>query len=74
MEQLAELEKLIQTYAPQAVIFGLMGLGALVVMGYAYVAATPSKDDDMWLQKLEQKPVVGWALKLLLKFAPIQRK
>lgn len=74
MEQLVELEKLIQQYAPQAVIFGLMGLGALVVLGYAYIAATPSKDDDMWLQKLEAKPVVGWALKLLVRFSPVARK
>lgn len=74
MEQLVELEKMIQTYAPQVVIYGLMILGGLVVMGYAYIAATPSKDDDMWLQKLENKPVVGWALKLLVRFSPVVRK
>lgn len=74
MEQLAELEKVIQTYAPQVVIYGLMVLGGLVVMGYAYISATPSKDDDMWLQKLESKPVVGWALKLLVRFSPVVRK
>lgn len=74
MEHIAELEKIIRLYAPGVVIYGLMGLGALVVMGRAYIATTPNVDDDAWLQKLEQKPIVGWVLKLLVRFSPTERK
>lgn len=52
----------------------LAGLGALVVLGQAYVLMTPSKEDDAWFDKLEAIPILGAVLKALKSFAPIQRK
>jgi hypothetical protein len=52
----------------------LAALGGLVVLGQAYVAITPSQDDDAWFAKLEAIPVLGSVLVALKSFAPIQRK
>jgi len=52
----------------------LAGLGALVVVGQAYVAITPSEKDDAWFEKLEGIPLVGSLIKALKSFSPIQRK
>ena len=52
----------------------LAALGALVVLGQAYIALTPSQDDDAWYAKVESIPYVGAILKALKAFAPIQRK
>lgn len=52
----------------------LAGLGGLVVLGQAYVAITPTQDDDAWFAKLESIPVIGSLLVALKAFAPIQRK
>lgn len=49
-------------------------LGSLVLIGQAYVAITPSQDDDAWFAKLEAVPLLGTLLKALKSFAPIQRK
>lgn len=49
-------------------------LGSLVLLGQAYVAITPSQDDDAWFAKLEAVPVLGTLLKALKAFAPVQRK
>lgn len=57
-----------------AMAVALAALGALVVVGQAYVAITPSQDDDAWYGRLEEKPVVGALLKAVKAFAPIQRK
>lgn len=74
MDQLRDLESLIRQYAPNVVIYGLMGLGALVIMGYTYIQMTPSLDDDAWLKKIEDNKIAGAALRLLIRFSPIQRK
>lgn len=52
----------------------LMILGSLVVAGQAYIAVTPSQDDDAWYAKIEAIPILGDLLKALAKFAVIQRK
>lgn len=52
----------------------LMGLGGLVVLGQVIVAITPSKSDDAFLAKLQEKPIIGHLLKALMSFAPIQKK
>lgn len=52
----------------------LMVLGCGVVLGTAYIKATPSKEDDAWFDKLEASPVVGWVLKTLKRFSLITRK
>lgn len=57
-----------------AVPLVLAGLGALVVLGQAYVMVSPSKNDDAWLAKIESMAVVGAILKGLKAFAPIQKK
>lgn len=74
MDILNDLPAFLQAHAPEAVKYVLMGLGALVVMGVAYIKVTPSQDDDMWLQKLEGKAIIGHLLKLLIQFSPIERK
>lgn len=65
---------LINSHAPMPVIWVLSGLGALVCLGTAYVAMTPTKNDDQWLQKMEEKAVVGQVLKVLKSFSPLERK
>lgn len=52
----------------------LAALGALVVLGQAYVALTPSQSDDAFYAKLEAIPLLGAILKALVAFAPIQRR
>ena len=52
----------------------LAGLGGLVILGQAYVALTPTQDDDAWFAKLEAMPMLGQILKAVKSFAPIQRK
>ena len=52
----------------------LSALGGLVVLGQSYIALTPTQADDKWYADLEKKPVIGQALEILKRFAPIQRK
>lgn len=54
--------------------FVLMGMGTLVVLSTAYIAATPSKDDDAWFEKVKQVPVLGWLITAVEKFSLISRK
>lgn len=49
-------------------------LGALVVLGYAYVKITPTESDDAWFAKIEGIPLVGSLLKALTNFSPVSRK
>lgn len=57
-----------------AVAWVLMGLGALVVIGMAVVAITPSQADDAWVEKVKSVPVLGQLLLALQSFSPIQKK
>lgn len=59
---------------PLIIQYILMALGSMVVGGFAYIKITPTQDDDKWLQSLEQKPMVGFVLRLLVRLAPVQRK
>lgn len=74
MDQLNQLIELIRQYAPPIFIYGLMGLGGLVVASHAYVLATPSPEDDKWWSSLYDKPVIGFILKLLIAFSPVEKK
>mgnify|MGYP000874621972 CR=1 FL=1 len=49
-------------------------LGSLVVVGQAVVIITPSKKDDEFVEGLEKNGILGGILKLLKKFAVIQKK
>jgi hypothetical protein len=49
-------------------------LGALVVVGQAVVAVTPSTADDAAWEKLKSIPVLGAVLAALANLAPIQKK
>lgn len=49
-------------------------LGGLVILGQTYVALTPTQKDDAWWAKMEATPLVGWILKGVRSFSPIQRK
>ena len=73
MEQ-AKMIELITQHAPMALQYVLIGLGSLVTLGVTYVAITPSKDDDAWLLKLQEKPFVGPVLKLIMAFSPVVKK
>lgn len=53
--------------------FILMGLGSIVVLAQAYVAATPSTQDDAWFAKLEDQKIIGGVLRALTKFAVVGR-
>jgi hypothetical protein len=52
----------------------LIYLGVLVITGQTVVAVTPSKSDDEWMKKLEEKKILGPLVKALGAFAPIQKK
>ncbi len=71
---LDELKPMIEQYAPQSVLYVLAAMGAMVILGRAYIAMTPQKSDDEWLQKMEEKSVIGHILKLLVYFSPVARK
>ena len=49
-------------------------LGSLVVAGTIYIRLTPTQDDDAWLIKQENKPIIGQLLAALRKFSVIERK
>ncbi len=66
------LESILNEYPAITAI--LSGLGTLVVLGYAYVKATPSKSDDAYVAKLEKNAIVGPILKALKAFSPVERK
>lgn len=74
MEHISEIEQIIREYAPQVVIYGLMSLGALVVLAGAYVTATPSPDDDIWYNKIMEKPIIGHLMKIFVSFSPVAKK
>lgn len=69
-----KIVELILKFAPQPVVLVLALLGALVVLGAAYVKLTPSQSDDAWWSKLEAMPVLGVVLKVLVRFSPLARK
>lgn len=73
MESLQQLEQIIRNFAPQVVIYGLMGLGTVVVLAGAWVSLTPGQDDDHWLSSLYSKPLIGGLLKLLSAFSPVSK-
>jgi len=52
----------------------LASLAGLVVLGRIYIAMSPTKKDDQWLQDLEAKPYVGMAFRVLGAFSPVARK
>lgn len=63
-----------QSHLPPLLVLILSLLGSLVVLGVAYVAMTPSKDDDAWLLALQEKPIIGHLLKFLQAFSIVQKK
>lgn len=73
MDQHATLD-LVKQHAPIILQYVLMALGVLVVLGRAYIKITPTQDDDAFLQKLEEKKIIGSILKLLIQFSPVERK
>lgn len=66
--------EMIHQYLPESVQVVLMMLGGLVCLGYAYVKASPKKEDDQWLQKIEAMPIVGLLLRVLVALSPVDRK
>ncbi len=52
----------------------LSGLGSLVVLAQAIVSLTPSKADDLALENIEKSSIGGFLIKVLIAFAPIQKK
>lgn len=58
----------------QIVMWVLAGLGSAVVLATAIVAATPTKEDDGWKEKIYAIPVLGAFLLFLERFSIIGRK
>lgn len=69
-----KIVEFLQGHLPMIGQYVLMSLGSLVTLGMCYVAITPSKDDDAWLAKLQEKPFIGPIFKLVLAFSPIVKK
>jgi hypothetical protein len=65
---------LILKNSPAVVEYILVALGGLVVIGYTYIKATPTENDDQWLQKLESNKLVGFVLRMFVRFSPVARK
>lgn len=59
---------------PGAFMLVFVGMGALVTLGTIYIQMTPTKDDDQWLQKMENHSVWGIFFRIFRAFSPIQRK
>jgi hypothetical protein len=72
--EMDQIVQIIKNNAPEVLEWFFMALGALVVIGYTYVKATPTKEDDKWVERLESKPIIGLILKFLVKFSPVARK
>jgi len=68
------LKGVVPVGASAIIEYVLMGLGILVVLGFAVVKITPSKADDAFVTKLEGIPVLGQLIKFLVAFSPVQRK
>lgn len=64
----------LQQHLPPVLVLILSCLGSLVMLGVAYVAMTPSKDDDAFLLTLQEKPLVGHILKFIQAFSIVQKK
>jgi len=71
---LQQAQDFLNSVMPQVVLYVLAGLGALVVLGTAYIKMTPTQDDDQWLQKIEDNKLLGFLLRLFVRFSPIERK
>lgn len=69
-----QIVEFIMKYAPAPVLLIIGFLGLLVVMGTAVIAMTPTKNDDAWLSKLYDVPVLGFVLKVLAAFSPLDKK
>lgn len=72
MEMGALLDLLVQML-PKAVVV-LQVLGSLVVIATAYVAVTPSQDDDAAAAKIRAIPIVGALMVALERFSIIGRR
>lgn len=70
-ERIADL---IMNNAPDLVGHILAALGALVVLGYTYVKATPEKADDAFVSKIESNKLLGFVLRMFIRFSPVARK
>lgn len=70
--ELALLNSLVAAVPGLATV--LMVLGALVVIGAAVVAATPSKADDEAWEKIKSVPLIGGLISALTNFSPFQKK
>lgn len=64
----------LNAHAPASVLLILGCLGLLVVVGSAVIAITPTKNDDAFLAKLYDVPVLGLILKVLAAFSPLDKK
>jgi hypothetical protein len=64
----------LQQTLPPILVLILSLLGSLVMLGVAYVAMTPSQDDDAWLLALQEKPLIGHLLKFLQAFSMVEKK
>lgn len=67
-----QLEVLLKNYP--VVILVLSGLGTLVVAATAFVAATPSKSDDLKLEAIKKKPFIGPMIIFFERFSTVSRK
>lgn len=72
MEFEAIAQMLIGKWPVVAVILSIMG--ALVVVGMAVVAITPSKKDDQMLEDLKKNGFFAKILEFLSKWSPFQKK
>lgn len=71
---LGQIVAWINAHVPAPVLLVLGCLGMLVAVGTAVIGMTPSKNDDAWLAKLYDVPVLGFVLKLLVAFSPLDKK
>lgn len=51
-----------------------VALSGLMVLGQTIIAMTPSQNDDAWLRRMREKPIVGLLFKGVAAFAPVHKK
>lgn len=56
------------------VLFALSILGMMLSLATAVVAATPSKKDDDWLEKMKKNVFLGWLFSFLSRFSLLHSK
>lgn len=69
-----EIVNFLNAHVPPIVLLVLGFFGLIVTVGTAVIAITPTKNDDAWLSKIYDVKFLGFILKLVVAFSPLDKK